>query len=250
MLLQQKLYDNNGESVKDEKSTTVWLTDSKIKVSSTDIKEPIMIFDSESEVMTLIFRDKKEYTRISKEELQDINSKLEEARKMMEARLSQLPEAQRKMMKSQMENMYGGDAPDIKYEKEASGLKVGPYSTSKYIGKQDGQIVEEIFLTPIEVLNVEEGQFDVFINMSTFISENMSSIFGNGQNGRAGAVYSETHPSFREGIPVKTINFEDGNRRSEEILDKISTIDIPSEAFDVTPGYKEIKITEKMKQDR
>lgn len=251
ILMDQVVYGSKGKKIISELSTTIWLTETKMKISSDEMRQPILIFDSEKEEISMIFRDRKEYVQINKAELQEINAKLEEAKSIMESRLSMLPEAQRKMMETQMQDMYGGnEAPEVSYNETKNGVKVGPYSSSLISGKTEGQLVEEIYIASIDQFEISLNDFEIFHKMGEFMEENMSSLMSTtGESGSMGFV-TKNNPSFKDGVPVKTVNYDLGIKKSEEVLQKISRIDIPTDAFEITPGYKKIDFTQQMKSER
>ncbi len=250
MIMSHKQFKNNGETIQAEKNSVIWITENKMKISSDDPKEPIMMYDSEKRVITIIMRDKKQYTEISQKEMEELNAQLEESRKMMEQQLALLPESQREMVQQKMGKMFSEELPKVDYNLAENGIKVGPYTTNKYVGTFDKKTVEEVFIASADQFSVDQSYFEIYSDMTEFMKENMSKMMGT-KSGQAGAgSFSASYPSFEEGIPVKSISYEDDSKSSEELLSKISEKDIPSEAFSVPTGFKKIDMMKEMKSGK
>ncbi len=250
IIMNHKQFSNNGESIKAEKKSVIWLTETKMKISSDDMSEPIMIYDSDEQMITVVMRDKEKYSEISQVEMEEMNAQMEASRKMMEQQMAQLPEAQRAMLQERMAGMFSKEIPTVEYEMAEEGVKIGPYSTDKYIGTTKDQIIEEVYLASTDQFDVQESHFNVYSNMMEFMRENMGKMMNTISGENQNTSLSPSYPSIEEGIPVKSISYKEEKKRSEEILEKISKKEIPTEAFEVPSDYKKIDLLKEMKSGK
>lgn len=250
IIMAHKQFKDNGKSIKAEKNSVIWINESMMKISSDDQKEPIMIYDSEKEVITMIMRDKKQYSEISQAEMEEVNKKLEESRMMMEQQLAQLPESQRVMVKEKMANVFSQEVFKTQYKKVEDGIELGPYTTVKYEGITEGKRTEELYYASIDQFKVDESYFDIYSQMMEFLKENMGNMMSTFTGESQSGAMNSSYPSLEEGLPVKSISYKDGSKTSEEVLEEISAKNIPSEAFAVPSGYKKIDIMKKMQSGK
>ena len=248
IVMENKGYDSKGVVVKEQQSNTIWMTENKIKISSESNSEPLMIFNAEKQEMIMMYRDQKKYVVIDKKTMQEIKTKMDESKAMMEAQLASMPEAQREIMEKQMGTFFGNDVKVIptEYTVKDQGVRVGPYTTDLFIGTKNQEKVEEIFMASNSQFDINIDYFEPFRQMMKFMRENMSELFKSMPGESSSIIRDESHPAFSKGVPVKTVNYKDGVKQSEETLLSIKSLNLPSEAFDVIPGYKKMDLMKEM----
>jgi hypothetical protein len=247
MIMSNKEYNPNGQSVKAERSNTVWITDSKMKITSSNDSDPVMIYDDEAKKVIVIDRKNRQYTEMGEKEMAEINAQMEMAKKTMEQQMANMPPQQREMMKKQMGQVFSmEEKKKTEYEKATSSMMVGPYSTTLYTGKTDGEKVQEIYIAGYDQMKVSSADFDVYMKMIEFMRESMGSMLSMLPGDQSASIFDEDHPTFSNGVPVKSVTYSDGKMVNEDLLQSISKKSIPSEAFLVPPGYKKKDIMESL----
>ncbi|MEQ8518656.1 MAG: hypothetical protein RLN79_07930 [Cytophagales bacterium] len=250
IIMAHKQFSNNGETIKAEKKSVIWISETKMKISSDDMNEPIMIYDSDEQIITMVMRDKEKYSEISQVEMEEMNAQMEASRKMMEQQMAQMPEAQRAMLQERMAGMFSKEIPKVEYELTEEKVKIGPYSTDKYVGTANDQKIEEVFIASIDQFEVQDSYFNVYTKMMEFMRENMGKMMNTISGENYNTSLSSSYPSIEEGIPVKSIAYNEEFKRSEEILEKISQKEIPTEAFEVPSNFKKIDLLKEMKSGK
>ncbi len=248
--MQNSLYDSFGGSIKNQKSNTIWIKGQKLKIASDKPDEPVMIFNGQKEEMIILFRDKSQFAVLNKSDLAKINLKLDEAQKRIESEISMMPAEQQKIMREQMKSMFESNtATTINYELSNESQQISSYATKKFIGSVSNEIIEEIFIASMDQFEIEKSDFAIYSTMMDFMRVNMSSLFKTIPGNPNGNVKQQDHPGFKNGIPVKTVNYVKGKKHSEETLQTLNKIDLPDEALEVTPGFKKIDLLKDMEID-
>lgn len=249
LVYQSKVFEDRGELVKRQRIATIWITPNKLKISSNNDKDAILIFDKKEELIQLINRLEGSYLEMTEKDLKEINNQISQAKEQMDKQLASLPPEQREMMKKQMGNMFSSNEKDKNKEYRDTEISkvIGPYNTSLHEAWSINEKVEEVYIVDFDMIEFSKNQFEVIEGLMGFIRENMNVLFQNFSNEVGAVIQPEDHPSFQEGLPVQTINYESGIKKSEEILKSIKHIEIPEEAFAVPPGYKKKDLMSELK---
>lgn len=247
MIMTNKEYNPNGQSVKAERTNTVWVTDSKMKISSNLDNDPVMIYDDSEKKVIIIDRSKRQYAEMGEKEMSEIKAQMEMAKKTMEIQMANMPPQQREMVEKQMGQMFSmGEKKKIEYAKAAGAQNVGPYSTTLYTGRSEGEKVEEIYIAAYDQMNVSASDFDVYMRMIEFMRASMGSMLSMLPGDQSVSIFDEGHPTFSNGVPVKSVTYSGGKKVNEDILESISKKNIPAEAFAVPPGFRKKDMMDSM----
>ena len=244
-------YGEKGETIDSERHMTIWILNSKLKIASNNDKDPLLIFDSNSEILQIINRAQHDFIELTKSDLKELDAQLEQSLKLMEEKLSTLPESQKEAIKSQFYQFKSNkDEPEIEYKNTEINKSVESHSTLLYEGWIENEKLEEIYVADYETFEFDKKELSVYNELMDFIRDNTHMLMKTFPTSPAKILKSVDHPSFKEGIPVKTVNYNKGIKSSMEILKSSRSVEIPSEAFDVPPGFKKKDIMEEIRKSR
>lgn len=230
---------------KQAKSTTskTYIHEQKVLIESTGQHSSTMLFDAEEETFYIIDHKKKEYTQMTRQDIESLSAMLGEQMKMLEQQLAALPEAQREAVRKQM-NIPFEQQQEVKYQKETSGSTVKGWKTDKFVGMADGQKKSEIYLATYEALGQDKEDFEAlekFLSMMQEFARGMAQHLPN-----AGLAFlGEQMPDFQGGIPVKTILYnEQGEAISTSTINSIEEEEAEESLFSIPEDYKQKEITQ------
>lgn len=230
---------------KQAKSTTskTYIHEQKVLTESSGEHTSTMLFDAEEETFYIVDHRKKEYTQITRQDIESLSAMLGEQMKMLEQQLAALPEAQREAVKKQMSISFE-QQEEVEYQKEASGSTVKSWKTDKYTGMAGEQKKSEIYLASYEELGQSKDDFEAlekFLSMMQEFARGMSRHLPN-----AGLAFLGEHmPDYQGGIPVKTIIYnEQGEAISTSTISSIEEEEVEESLFNIPENYKKKEITQ------
>jgi hypothetical protein len=192
-----------------------------------------VIFRSDKEVLWVINEADKSYTEMTRNDIRKIKGQMDEAMRMMQEQMKNLPPEQRAMM----ENMMKGKAMPVQpektvFKKVASGVMVNTWKCDKYEGYRGGQLTEEVCTTSWEDLGIEQKDFRIMQSMGEFMSElapDASSYFN------VGSDEWEKEQGY-PGVPVRTISYSMGEKIFQTDIKGIKRQKIDSSLFELPKG--------------
>jgi len=205
-----------------------------------------LIFDAVKKQFTFIDHRKKEYYQATEAELKNFVSQIRQMLQITKAFLKNMPpEQQEAIQKSLGKFLNAGDQPETKFSKTASGVKVNNWSTDKYDAVQGATKVGEMFIASHSELGVSKDDFKSFEIMSNIFSETIqefAAILPLGTSVQGMAANLKDNPAFREGIPVKSLSYVDGQLDGENQVVEVLKKEISSEKFAIPSGYQKKKL--------
>ena len=212
----------------------------RVEIKGDDTDQTI-IFRKDKEVFWAIDNKEKTLVEITRRDLQKIKEKMDEAMKMFEEQLKNMPPEQREMMEQMMKKQMSMKSTQTKtmYEKVASGEKVNRWVCDKYEGYREGRKKKEIWTTDWKHLGLNPEDFKVMKTMGEFFEE-----FSKGAASSFYKVGSEEWEKEQgySGVPVKTIIYSDGQIREKTELKEIQQQDFSASLFDLPKGLKKKEI--------
>jgi len=223
----------------------------KMDLSSFSDTQGELIFLGDSREMLVLDHQNKSYHRMDEAMIQGLASQLQQAQKMMEEALKNVPEEQRAMVEEMMKkNMpdaagvaageSGSDtAKGSEVVKTSERAEKNGYPSVKYEMHFGGGRTSELWVTDWK--NVEGGSevFGAFEGLAEFVREMVDSMPAFVQRMSA-ADASFAHLNELGGFPVLTREFaEDGTLTSETTLHSAKRQAIEAGAFEPPAGYRQ-----------
>ncbi|TWI77482.1 uncharacterized protein DUF4412 [Desulfobotulus alkaliphilus] len=213
-----------------EKQTSVIYL-SKDKVRSENKVEG-MAFASigrmDKDVLWMIRPDKKIYAEMTMAEMRRMEEQAMEyeasARSMMEEQLKHMSEEE----KAQYREFMGFDGEDdtpLKYVKKGQD-RVGKWTCTIYEGMRHGEKIEEICTVPLSTLGVVKKDFEALAKMSK----------------NDDGFLKDWKEAEKMGFPVRTIEFEDGEAITTNLILSFEKKTVPAAMFEIPAGYKKVSM--------
>lgn len=224
-------------------NSKVYLKEDKMVTETTDGKDnTVMLFDADTETLFIINHKKKEYTEMTREDMENLNAMLTEQLAVMEQQLAMLPEKQRDMVREQMGASFGVGQKPSEYSLTEADVSIKDWETDKYTGVADGKTQSEIYIASYGETGYESEDFasleKFFDTMKNFMQSISKQIPSAGMG-----FFGENMPGYKEGIPVKTVIYNTkGEASSTTTLESISEEEVEKSVFEVPENYKMKKI--------
>ncbi|MDD2890500.1 MAG: DUF4412 domain-containing protein [bacterium] len=200
-------------------------------------EEQSFIFRKDKETFWVVNYKEKSFIEMTKKDLRVLKAKMEEAIKVMEEQMKNLPPEQKEMLEKMMKGQMPGNTPKIVYKKISAGEKVNKWVCNKYEGYIENNKEEEIWTTDWEKLGLSVNDFKVMQDVSEFIGE-----FSKGLGASFYKVGIEENKQSYIGIPIKTINYSGKEVVYTTELKEIQKQDLASSLFDVPAGFKKTEM--------
>lgn len=233
------------------KATTskMYLKDDKLVTESGEGKnKSVMMFDTGKETLFIIDHKKKEYTEMTREDMEALNAMLQEQMAAMEQQFAMLPEKQREMIREKMGASLGMGQKPAEYSLAESGVAVKEWESDKYIGEADGKTQSEIYIASYEEVGQDAADFATLEKFFDLMKDYMQGM-SKSLSGAGMGYFSESMPGYKEGIPVKTVFY---NKKDEVIstttLESVSEETVENSIFEIPENYKKQKM-DKMAQN-
>jgi len=181
--------------------------------------------------------------------IKQLAGQMSQAMAQYEQMLKNVPPQQRammeKMMKKQMGNMMPKSIPtaESKLSKRGQSKTVAGYKTTHVQQKRDGQLTSEYWAVGWDKIEGGDEVQEAFLGMAKF-QDNLTKAFTQGgSNPMMGMVKSMSDNMFKQmskmnGFPVSVINYKDGTKSRESVLESIDIRTLDPEAFEPPNGYK------------
>ena len=238
------IYIHSVDQFKDtDKSETskVFIEKDRMRVESGGSSENnLIIFRGDKEVFWVINIDKKTYNEMTREDLEKLRAKMDNAFKEMEEQLKNLPPEQRKMMEQMMPKqaqMAMQRPAKTIYKKIRSGEKVNQWSCILYEGFEEGIKTKDVWTADFSQLNINPDDLKGLNAMGKFfevLTQEIEELY------MIGPDQAEKEGGF-SGIPVKTIESESGNIIQITELKEITSKSFDSAIFELPSGLKKEK---------
>jgi hypothetical protein len=198
----------------DQEGTKTFIQEGKIKILPQSAHEPWIVMDLAEDAVTIVDVQNKRYTRAGSEEYcQMMNQMMQVADAFMQAF-------------TQKDNEK--HPPQITVDEQGSGGSIAGMETTHYKILEDGQLVEELWLTKDSGLLKEFRQMKYvdFMQCMAKDSDYLDS-----------AAYSEL---LEQGWPMKTLTYFDSQPALDLEVISMKKTDIPQSEFQVPDGYSNV----------
>lgn len=227
------------QKMQNEKSETkIYVDKNRLRVETGgDDKNIVIIFREDKNLFWMVDMSKKEYREMTKDDVKQMKAKMDEGMKQIEEQMKNMPPEQRKMMEKMMPahmNIKKIERPV--FTKKETSIMVKKWSCAHYVGEVNGQKKQEVWTTDWSQLGISPDELKVFRDMGQFFSSlapDMTDVF------RIGDKEWEKNGGFA-GMPVKSINFEEGKISSEFQITEITKKDLSAALFDVPAGFEKV----------
>jgi hypothetical protein len=208
------------------------------------------IFRPDQQVLWILNSAGKEYRQITESDLGEMNSQMNDAMKKMEKQLAQMPPDQRLMVEEILKKQIPGGMPgtDRKkpkstFEKVAEGEKIGEWICDKYVEKEEGVKVGEVWTVPAVTFLSFAKYFKMLVKLGSFFNKlpmAQEKVFDFPMLKASDG----DEESGLSGIPVKDVRFQtDGTVSSRWELKSIKEEPVDALLFELPKDYKHIPLT-------
>ncbi len=210
-------------------TNTDYFTSERARMSNADVADAIMDFASGN--ITLIDNKKKQYSVMTKKQMEAMAAQLDAQMKQMEAQMANLPPAIREKMSGMT---MGGMAGEINVQKGTGGRKIAGYSCQNWIItagqmlKQESCVTTELEL-PVAVFDAQKSLYG-----------------GMGTSGPMGKFMKSIAEKFKEmkGFPLATtttVKMMGKSMVSTMEVTEVKKGPVPASAFEIPAGYKKVE---------
>lgn len=218
-------------------SSKIFAQSEMIRIDSIGGENMSMIFRGE-EFLVLSHSDKT-YFVMDQAMLEQLSSQMNEAMKLMEAQLAQVPPEQRamveKMMQGQMQNMMPMEPPPLPRVETGGASSWLNYSCTQYTVYSGSDKTQEICAASADQIEGSDEVIGAFQNMAAFITKMSESMPGPMASGMA---QSPTGMMDQiDGFPVHTLHYENGRLVREVSLDSITPQSLDESMFSAPADY-------------
>jgi len=226
-------------SLQTEKDITkIFIDKDRLRVETLGLHENmVIIFRNDKNLFWMVDMDKEEYRELTKEDLKKMKAKIDESMKMMQEQMKNLPPEQRKMMEKMMPANMSTQKPEKPvFTKKASGVKIKQWNCSHFEGMVDGVKKQEVWTVDWSQIGIDAKEMKALSGMGEFfesISPEMADLFSFGDKD------AEKKGGF-SGMPVKTIDYDEGKKTSVFELNKIENKSFESTVFNIPAGFEKV----------
>lgn len=233
MVSKNKSYDDPKEAL----TINAYLDKDRMLIETKGNIDQGFIFRKDKEVFWFIDNKDKSYTEMTKQDLLKLKKQMEDAMKMVEEQMKNIPPEQKAMMESMMKGQMPGKTPDMNYKKIASGQKINQWLCDKYEGYINKDKVEEMWTTDWQKLGLTVNDFKVIEAMKDFMGDFLKSAVGqlssfckisSEKPGKETAFY---------GVPVKTLTYSEGKVMQETELSEVKRQNFAASLFEIPKGF-------------
>ena len=203
----------------------------KMKVNQSGKQDTSMLYNADTQTFTVIMNQDRKYLQFGPKEIEALGDIKSIAMKQVEKALSEMPEAQRAMMKDMMLNAVMKNLPKPKpaptYSKAGKTSEVNGFSCEIVIKSSEGEKTE-FCVTPYTKLGMSSADYNVIESFQQ-IAHKLASQFGQDT--------SMDFSSLGDYVPVQFKHEVDSGT-----LKSVNHDDIPSSSFEIPKDYREEKI--------
>lgn len=198
------------------------------------------IFRGDKELFWAIDHEKKEYTEITREMMEQMGQSMGDAFKQMEEQMANMPPEQRammeQMMKGQMQMMSQAASEPTTLKKTGEKKKISGYSCTKYEVLRGTEKVREMWM--MDWNNIKDGKeaLEAFEAMSRFFKSLIETCKDTPFAQMLDNPYSKANKL--NGFPVLTVEIDGGVATYETVFKSIQKKSIPKDKFSPPKGYK------------
>jgi hypothetical protein len=236
-------------STKQANTSTVYIDSDRLKVVSPD---NIAIFRGDLNRVWVIDPQKRTYTEMTAETMQQMggqiagaSAQMAGAMAQMQAQLAQLPPEQRAQMEAMMAGrgglggLAGGRgaapaAPQVSFTKVGGSKTVAGWACDQYRKTVNGQQEEDLCIAPITAAGFSAADFQVFERFSTFMAPIISSPMVP-KNDLMN--WSDMNKAIGfQGVPLDTVTYAAGKPERQMTVNKVERTAVPASTYELPAG--------------
>lgn len=217
---------------KDPMNINVWVEKDRVRIDG--MGPGYMIYRGDKQLMWMVNEQDKSYTEVTKQDVEQISAKMDDAMKKLNEQMAKMPPEQREMMEKAMKSIKGGQASvgtaKTTYKKTGSD-KVNSWSCDTYEGDQEGKKKSELCVASMKkVGDISEGDVQALKDMAGFFGKMSKGVeqfmpSGNADNGLPKGV-----------LPVRTVTYRDGQPDFKTEVKEIKKENVAASHFDLPTG--------------
>lgn len=225
---------------------TIYLTEHKVRYESgTGEEDTDFIFRAERGVLWSLNHADKLYTEMDRKTIDAFGAKMRSAMQQMESEMAKLPPEQRKAVEEPMKKQGAGSeeaGKESKDELKKTGEKktISGFSCTRYDFFVDGEKSSEFWVAAPGQRGLTTSDLAPVKEMAQFF-EALGSALTNAV-GQGGGEFNWTEAWKYEGFPILTREFDDGEVKSEVLVESIAKERIDSAQFEIPAGYQRKKM--------
>lgn len=237
-----------SENMELNMQSTIYIEKDRLRMEAAgEDQKQIIIFRGDKNVFWTINPDKKSYFEMTQADIQKMKVQMDKTRQMMMEQMKNMPEEQRKMMEEMMpSNMGSSETVKTTYTKKSSGVKVGKWNCTHFIGLKKGEKSEEIWVADWGQIGVAKSDLDVLNKMGEFfkaLSQESSDFFEFGTEEWENQI-------GMSGAPMRSVHYLNGKKSGQSEVADVIKQDLNSSLFELPAGYsKEDSPFDKMGED-
>ncbi len=216
-------------------TTTIYVEKDRLRVETADADQnQIIIFRGDKNVFWIIDNDKKTYSEMTQKDIEKLKEQMDKAQKMMQEQMKNMPAEQREMMEKMMPGgMSTAKKVKTEYKKKSSGEKVGKWRCTHYEEFKEGKKSGEMWTADWDQMGLDRTDMQAMGQLGKFfeaLSQETSDLM------QIGSEEWEKEQGI-SGMPVRWINYLDGEGSSEGELKDILKQNLKSSLFEIPGGY-------------
>jgi hypothetical protein len=207
----------------------------KVRIDSD--KTTSVILDPKDGAMTMLDHSRKEFTRLTRADIDQLVKTIDDAMKQMEAAMAGVPPEMRERMKGMMGNMGAMEGGAVEIVSTGQKSTVAGRSCTVYQTRVAKRVATETCLADPSVIELSAADRATLMGSLAWLRE-MADRLTKGPLGRFA-----TATPFRDGlVPLRVTDIAPNGTRSTSEFSGVSTTAIPADTFAAPSGYKERKI--------
>ena len=215
---------------------TMYIDKDRLRMElSGEEENQIIIFRGDKNVFWVINKEDETYFEMTQDDIVKLKSQMAKMQEMMKEQMKNMPAEQRKMMEEMMPTaMPGKKKEKVTYTKKESGVKVGKWTTTHYIGTAGGKKSDELWTVEWSQVGFKREDFTVMTKMADFfsaLSQDATDFM------KVGSEDWEKEMGI-SGMPVRWIDIINEGSTSEGSVQDIIKKSLEPSLFDLPSGYE------------
>ena len=219
-----------------ESTQTMFIEKDRLRMEMAGEEEnQTIIFRGDKNVFWVLNAAEKSYFEMTQDDIVKLKAQMEKMQAMMKEQMKNMPPEQRKMMEEMMPSGMPGEKKEkATFTKKESGVKVGKWTTTHYVGTRDGKTVEELWTVGWSDVGFNRNDFTVMSKMADFfsaLSQEATDFM------KVGSEEWEKEMGI-SGMPVQWVDHLSGGTVSKGSVQEITQKSLEGSLFDLPSGYK------------
>lgn len=217
------------EEGKDTHNSTLYLTPKKLRSNSrtNDGHKSSSIFKKEEQVMYTIDHRNERYTKITEEDIEQMEQ--------MMKRMEDMPESAKEMMGERVKGMMKKDGSKVKYQRTGNTKTVPPWGKcEEWKGTdEEGNMVQKVYTTDRNQVKMRKEHFDIMTDMIEFFD-----FMPEGMDMNYPVKTKKNRENGLEGFGVLWLYYEDGAKTQRVKVKEMKEQAIKDSRFELPEDYE------------